>query len=458
MASGFNSIKMSEMANQAKVVFRHEMNLAKERFAAGLCPEAMHHLERAHIVGQRFFWAHLVTHWWMLRIAVMRNDRREVLGQIKRLFAVGPAYVIGWVPVGNTGGANVSAVMPMPIPTELQPCFVGYSMWRQVGWRLLLILGGVLAALLLSSAEPMQQMADDVEQGTRVQANSKLSDFGVTETLEIIPLVNWHAAGKNLRTEAGVSYLIKTDKNTVLFDTGWNEKDETPSPLEHNMAQLGIAPASIDSIFISHAHHDHVGGRRWESAASFALGATQSDLSGKRAFAPVPLSYPGVTVQTVTGASELLPAVASTGPIARDLSLGRIDEQAMVVQVAGKGLVVIVGCGHQTVPKLLAKIKREFSAPIYGIVGDLHYPVPDGRRSLLGINVQRRLASGEGFFRPLGMETVKLEMDLLEREKLQLIGLGGHDTSDEVIALFAQRFGSRYRSVAVGKPIVLNRS
>ena len=441
------------MTSSAKRVFKEEMGLAKTCYAARRWTESIHHLERAHIVGQRYFWGHLFTHLWMLRVAYKRQDRREAIGQITRILAVPLGYVLGWVPVGNTGGANVSPIKPMPIPQDLQSSFVGYSLRREILWRVALFVGILSAAWAVSTLVPATPVSMGMQQ--RPASGMKLVDFGSTQTLEIIPLVNWHSKDKRLRTEAGVSYLVKTDKHTVLFDMGWNEKDESPSPLQHNMAALGIAEASIDAIFISHAHHDHVGGFQWERAGSFSLGKTQGDLSGKRVFAPVPLTYPGTAVQTITGATALMPGIASTGGIARKLTLGNIDEQAMVIHVAGKGLVAIVGCGHQTVPKLLAQIQRDFNVPLYGIVGDLHYPVPTGRRTFMGLNLQRLLASGEGITQPITLEQIQVEMDLLDRSNIQLLGIGGHDSSDEVIDLFVKRFGPRYRHVLVGNPIKL---
>lgn len=441
------------MTSHAKRVFNEEMDLAKTRYAARQWADTIHHLERAHIVGQRYFWGHLFTHLWMLRVAYMRQDRREAMGQITRILAVPLGYIFGWVPVGNTGGANVSPILPMPIPQDLQSSFVGYSLRRQMVWRLVLFVGFALAAWLVSTLAPATPVAVGKQQ--EPESGMKLVDFGSTQTLEIIPLVNWHSKNKSLRTEAGVSYLVKTDKHTVLFDMGWNEKDEAPSPLQHNMAALGIAEASIDAVFISHAHYDHVGGLQWERSDSFSLGKMQGALSGKRVFAPVPLSYPGTTVQTITQATTLLPGIASTGGIARNLSMGRIDEQAMIIHVAGKGLVAIVGCGHQTVPKLLTKIQRDFNVPLYGIVGDLHYPVPSGRRTFMGLNLQRLLASGAGITQPITLEQIQAEMDLLERSNIQLLGIGGHDSSDEVIDLFVKRFGPRYQHVLVGNPIKL---
>ncbi len=282
-------------------------------------------------------------------------------------------------------------------------------------------------------------------------------DFGSTETIEIMPLVNWRAASEALKTEPGVSYLIRTDDRTVLFDLGFNRNGESPSPLEHNMAELGVELGDIDTIFISHNHLDHVGGLGFSQDSTFSLGMTQVDLSDKSIFVPVPMFYPGADVAEVSGPRAIAPAVASTGPIKRRLAIGRIDEQALVINLEGKGLVVIVGCGHQTLSKLLERVDAAFDEPIYAIVGDLHYPVPDGRVKLLGIDAQRRLASGDGIFAPLSGADVEEELATLER-RLGFLALGGHDTSDEVLDAAAALMPGRFQRVTVGDVIRLGYS
>lgn len=137
------------MTNHATRIFSQEMDLAKGCYAARRWPEAINHLERAHIVGQRYFWHHLISHLWMLRMAWVRQDVREAAGQFTRILAVPLGYVFGWVPVGNTGGANVSPIRPMPIPLDLQTSFVGCSLRRQILWRLVGFAGLGFAAWIL---------------------------------------------------------------------------------------------------------------------------------------------------------------------------------------------------------------------------------------------------------------------------------------------------------------------
>ncbi len=76
-------------------------------------------LERAHILGQPWVIPHSVSHWMMLKVGWRRRDRREVGGQILRLLFGGLLSAVGVLPEGNTGGADVPAKRPMPLPEDL---------------------------------------------------------------------------------------------------------------------------------------------------------------------------------------------------------------------------------------------------------------------------------------------------------------------------------------------------
>jgi len=77
------------------------------------------HLERAHVLGQASTREHVRVHWRMLTWAWRQRDAREFFGQIVRIIGAATKTFIGFVPSGNTGGANVSAVKPMPVDPEL---------------------------------------------------------------------------------------------------------------------------------------------------------------------------------------------------------------------------------------------------------------------------------------------------------------------------------------------------
>jgi len=111
------------MTPKLRKAFETELTRSRAAYQAEDLDLAFHHLERAHILGQRYYIPHLQTHVAMLWIGWRRRDGREIFGQLIRLLAVAPAAIFKRVPIGNTGGANVSALKPMPIPEDLAPYF-----------------------------------------------------------------------------------------------------------------------------------------------------------------------------------------------------------------------------------------------------------------------------------------------------------------------------------------------
>lgn len=106
------------MTPRLRAAFAAAMQDARQHYRDGDLDAAFAALERAHVLGQRHTGPHLLSHAWMLRVGWRRRDRREIAGQLLRL----PAALLFsrlWVPAGNTGGANVGALRPMPIPSDL---------------------------------------------------------------------------------------------------------------------------------------------------------------------------------------------------------------------------------------------------------------------------------------------------------------------------------------------------
>lgn len=154
---------------------------------------------------------------------------------------------------------------------------------------------------------------------------------------------------KGLKSDWGFSCFVEVENTPkILFDTGTNGKI-----LLSNMRKLNIDPASIDEVFISHAHFDHVGG-----LSSFLE-------VNKKAKIYVPPSFfgpAGREVIIIKGPTKIHENVFSTG------ELDNI-EQSMPVKTE-KGLVLIAGCSHPRMTHIL-KASSQFGK-VYAIIGGLH--------------------------------------------------------------------------------------
>jgi len=261
-------------------------------------------------------------------------------------------------------------------------------------------------------------------------------EIGETSTLEILPIYE-NAAQAGLQSGRGVSYLIRTDSATILFDLGYNLTAASPSPLEENMASLGISLDKIDMIVISHRHPDHVGGQNWWTERTFSLdGLNQPSLGNMPVYIPEEMTYPTGDLILSKKPVQLAEGIATTGlityaqPFPIWLAMPKGEEQALAVNVSGKGIVLITGCGHMGLESLLARAEAVFDAPVVGVVGGLHYGDAD-------------------------MATLQPQVQLLKELDPVVVALSPHDSELTVLDGFAKAFPSTYQSIVVGQSIRL---
>lgn len=191
---------------------------------------------------------------------------------------------------------------------------------------------------------------------------------------------------------------------TLLFDAGISTQG-----LIHNMDVLEVRPADLQSIILSHGHVDHtqgligmlqrVGRRRMPVLLhpDAFLNRRLFFPDGHEVSTPAPnrqlLEQEGVEFVEARGPSYLVDGlVLVTGQIHRSMDFEQgfpihyaeidgtwqpdpliHDDQALVVHVRDKGLVVLTGCGHAGAINTL-RYARELTGieTIYALLGGLH--------------------------------------------------------------------------------------
>jgi 7,8-dihydropterin-6-yl-methyl-4-(beta-D-ribofuranosyl)aminobenzene 5'-phosphate synthase len=243
---------------------------------------------------------------------------------------------------------------------------------------------------------------------TTIMDNSLDLLMASTPVAHRFPLHRELLSRQQLRAEHGVSLLITVlnqgKRNTILFDTG-----VTPDGALHNLELLGVDLGSIQAIVLSHGHTDHTQGL---DGLLDTLGKRRlpillhPDAFLKRRIVvhdnvsidlPPPslhdLEREGIELLVERGPSFLINrTVLVTGQIERTTAFEQglknqeaeidgawqpdpwvYDDQAMVIHVRNKGLVVITGCGHAGVINILYQVRSQTGVEqIYTLLGGFH--------------------------------------------------------------------------------------
>jgi 7,8-dihydropterin-6-yl-methyl-4-(beta-D-ribofuranosyl)aminobenzene 5'-phosphate synthase len=263
---------------------------------------------------------------------------------------------------------------------------------------------------------------------------TSVPNLEATTRLEILPLYENDRADESFDFGHGVSYLIRTDTATILMDLGYNPDESAQLPSLQNMQELGISWKEIDAVMISHPHPDHMGGvKAWQSK-TLSLGDFPADRNQMPIYVPIPMGSGAGTVIHSPEPTQVSNDIATTGVLSFlevfpvNLFDPKGHEQALVIHVAGQGLVLITGCGHPTLERLVDRAEALYGGEVVGVVGGLHY----GAAST---------------------EDLQPHIQFLVPRQPKLIALSPHDSNPEALGAFQSAFSGAYQFIRVGETI-----
>ncbi|MBN2102573.1 MBL fold metallo-hydrolase [bacterium] len=234
----------------------------------------------------------------------------------------------------------------------------------------------------------------------------------VLKEVTLISVYDNYQTNPELKTGWGFGTVVKTPQESILFDTGGDS-----DILLSNMEKIKIDPGSIDMVFISHVHGDHVGGLK---------GFLEKN---NHVTVFIPASFPTSIRNMITAQGAEFVDVSQPQKISDCIfSTGEIDgppiEQSLIIQLK-KGLVVMTGCGHPGIERIVQKTKNLFpELNVYMGIGGFHRPSVDVVQALQELGVEKIAPS--------------------------------HCTGDRVIEAFREAYQDNFIRYGVGKIIEIN--
>ncbi len=166
---------------------------------------------------------------------------------------------------------------------------------------------------------------------------------------------------EKLNSGWGFGCLAQIDGKNILFDTG----SDSPTLLS-NMQKLDIDPKIVDIVVLSHIHGDHIGGllgflKQNSDVKVYVPGSFPADFKDQ-------IRSAGAEFIDISGPTKIMDNVYSTG------ELGTwIKEQSLVIDT-DKGLIVVTGCAHPGIVKIIEKAKELHDKKVHLVIGGFHSP------------------------------------------------------------------------------------
>lgn len=269
---------------------------------------------------------------------------------------------------------------------------------------------------------------------------------------QITVLYDAFGSDASMKKDWGFSALVEVGGKRILFDTGNNSEI-----FAHNVRAKGVDLTKLDFVVMSHRHGDHMGGLNYllsvnpdvviyapkENFGVFGSSFPGTFYRRNESLPPEMRYFDGKPPETlrfgtawsagrftqVSEATEVAPGVhliVLRGPWGVDLD---VMEVSLAIDTP-QGIVLVVGCSHPTIEKIVEAAKATIDKPIHLVVGGLHLlPAKDE-------------------------ETQRIATALRDTWKVEWIA-PVHCTGEPAFEILMEIFGDRYLYAGLGTSVEL---
>lgn len=185
--------------------------------------------------------------------------------------------------------------------------------------------------------------------------------------MKIIFIYENSLASKGLKHGFGFSCLIEQNKKKIIFDIGGDK-----NAFLFNIQKLKIKLNTITHIIFSHQHWDHTNGFKEiiQQLNSECLIYIPFKFD-KKLLSQIPQNRKIIKTQNFTKIDNDFSLINLKGSSLILKEFFSVYEQSLIIQ-SNMGLIIITGCAHPGIIKILENIKKKFNQEIYYVIGGFH--------------------------------------------------------------------------------------